>query len=151
MIRNWWYEKKYAQIRLIKNMSKILKLHLSSWIYVRTSHRRNIYELRGTREEGKRFNYWIFTFFTQTWTIIQIHFLLFCFVFHIALHHHLGRDKIIIHRTSNGCKSFWVLRAPDPVCQWVCSNFTSSINCWFRKQNEELKQALLDETCKNHY
>lgn len=77
---------------------------------------------RSEKGEEKRFNYWIFTFLTQTWTIIQIHFLFpsaSYFTLRIALHHHSDSDKIIIHRTSNGCKSLLSL-----CCFWNGIKFT---------------------------
>lgn len=114
MIWNWWYEKreKYAQIRHIKKTCQKFWNHIYQSGFMCAHRIEEIF--MNWRERSERWKNvlitGIFTFFTQTWTIIQIHFLLFSLAasyFTLKLHHHSKWDKIIIHRASNGCKSFF--------------------------------------------
>lgn len=181
MIRNWWRTKN-AQIRCIKNMSKILNSHLSKWIYVRTSHRDSRLETWDSKLESgeeifidkfmnwkkrarswggkeKRFNYWIFTFLTQTRAIIQIHSLAFnsllCIshLFDSTINLDEVGDKIIFHRTLNHSRissSFLQFQSAKNLSSWTSSVFwslgesTEKLSNLQRKliAKEELKQFL---------
>lgn len=134
-------------------MSKTLKSHLSSWIYVRTSHRdacrRYIYELRGWNERRReeRFNYWIFTFLTQNLNNNSNSFLILLRISHCTASSSEEADKIIIHRASNGCKSF---RRFVAVCEIQFAKIDSAAlrEAFRNKQEVALAQLHVSIRCR---